>query len=130
MEFRALKLYSPNGPRNGVVIIFLTQNSKTLWLSKISEMINLCAPDPLLPISSSPTSAGTPPRSPYQNGNQRRGSVGTVFSGSESPPNSAHAPVKIENDSPTHMRNSPILISRTCSLFSFNGEEKPTTDAK
>lgn len=45
LEARALKIYSPDGPRNGVVIIFLTQSNKSLWATKISETISNCTPD-------------------------------------------------------------------------------------
>lgn len=36
---KALKIYSPDGPRNGVIVIFSTQSAKSLWLAKISEVI-------------------------------------------------------------------------------------------
>ena len=38
LDIKALKLYSPEGPRNGVVITFVTQNAKSLWLAKILEV--------------------------------------------------------------------------------------------
>ena len=77
VEVRALKLYSPNGPRNGVVLIFLTQSNKSLWTAKIGEMIEKCTPTDLSPSPvdlSPPTgrrhtrklSLFTPPTSPPQ----------------------------------------------------------------
>ena len=38
VDTRSLKLYSPNGPRSGVVLVFLTQYDKNLWLAKISQV--------------------------------------------------------------------------------------------
>lgn len=38
LEIRGLKVYSPDGPRSGVVLIFLTQSTKSNWLAKISEV--------------------------------------------------------------------------------------------
>ena len=38
VDMRSLKLYSPNGPRSGVVLVFLTQYDKNLWLAKISQV--------------------------------------------------------------------------------------------
>lgn len=135
LEIRALKIYSPNGPRNGVVIIFLTQSSKSLWLSSISEQISICTPDPIFPPSPSPPLANgsvphaTPPSSPSQNSVKRRVSMGTVTSevDHDSP---SHTPLsgsfKLEDSS---MRNSPILISRTTS-FTFSGDNKQFPDVK
>ena len=160
LEIRALKIYSPNGPRNGVVIIFLTQSSKSLWLSKISETISLCSPDPVFPASPSPplhhsasTSAITPPPSPTQNGKYRtltrRVSIGVVptavgggAAGGVSPlanhtPNDhAQSNGHIASYSGYHkheetsMRNSPILVNRSSSLFSFEGDRKPSPEMK
>ena len=39
LEVKALKIYSPDGPRNGVIVTFSTQSAKGLWLAKISEVI-------------------------------------------------------------------------------------------
>ena len=38
LEVKALKIYSPDGPRNGVIVTFSTQSAKGLWLAKISEV--------------------------------------------------------------------------------------------
>lgn len=38
IEMKALKIYSPDGPRSGVIVIFATQSAKSLWLAKISEV--------------------------------------------------------------------------------------------
>ncbi len=159
LEIRALKIYSPNGPRNGVVIIFLTQSSKSLWLTKISEVIALCSPDPVFPSSPSPplhhsasSSTITPPPSPTQNGRSRtlarRVSIGVVPTSSNggggrgSPPSNhtpnghAHSNGHLTSYSSCYkhedssMRSSPILVNRASSLFSFDGDGKPSSEMK
>ena len=159
LEIRALKIYSPNGPRNGVVIIFLTQSSKSLWLSKISETISLCSPDPVFPASPSPplhhsasSSTITPPSSPTQNGRSRSlmrrvsvptsgGGGGGGGGGSGSPtsrtPNghttsngNISSYTSCHKHEETSMRNSPILVNRASSLFSFDTDGKPSPETR
>lgn len=150
IEIRALKIYSPDGPRNGVIIIFLTQSSKNLWLTKISEVIKFCTPDPVFP-PSPPLTGGpvvTPPPSPAQT-HRRRVSLGIIQNGNFSSSSSnhmggnKHSPVGgvkslgmssssssslSSSSSSMDVKKSPVMISRTHSLFSFDPDGKLLTN--
>ena len=140
MEIRALKIYSPNGPRNGAVIIFLTQSSKSLWLAKISEMIALCNPDAFFPPSPPPgphpssphprTSTmivTTPPQSPVitpRHSKGRRASSNSILTNSTShllsdPPSGKNH----SEEGSKGFRKSPILMSRSKSSITFQDEK-------
>lgn len=151
-----MKIYSPNGPRNGVVIIFLTQSSKSHWLSKLSAMITRCTPEPIFPSSPSPpliqstsltrTSPPSPSQyvssSPNQHGQRkRRVSLSTIHSeGNGSPPSNhpqnGHASLSnscsLAEESTPATRHSPRsrMMSRTSSLHSFDEEGKPSPEIK
>lgn len=139
VEIRALKIYSPNGPRNGAVIIFLTQSCKNLWLTKISEIITLHTSDPAFPspppssphhLPSSPhpristmISTITPPQSIspaiFHMKGRRVSSRPTVLNGI-----SHHNSSKHDDSSVSSVRASPILMSRSC-FFSFDQPTLP-----
>ena len=139
IEIRALKIYSPQGPRNGIVIIFLTQSTKSLWLSKMSEMITfssdpsspLFSPLPTSPhprLSSSVNMSESNTSSSIFNLKHRRAHSRTVLRGSEHHAHHGHthhsAPARFEDTSASSLRSSPILMSESC-VFSFDKKASP-----
>lgn len=46
LETRALKVYSPEGPRTGIVLVFDSPASKSKWLEKLTAVIADCTPSP------------------------------------------------------------------------------------
>eukprot|EP00731_Ephydatia_muelleri_P038113 Em0657g5a len=46
LEGRALKVYSPEGPRTGIVLVFDSTVCKAKWLDRIIAVIDECTPSP------------------------------------------------------------------------------------
>ncbi len=138
VEIRSLKIYSPQGPRNGAVIIFLNLSCKNLWLTKILEIIALSnsdsisttpSPSPLpLPNSPHPRTSNmittiTPPLSPtpamFHMRGRRSNSRPSLLTSNTHP-----KPFKHADSSMSGMRDSPILLSRSC-YFTFDQKVSP-----